>query len=80
MQRLTGLILVDLLSCQQGLDLHRAEPHMHNAGVALLLWVCQGQRLDGAVASGTLDHILCKQRLRKSDEDETLAAVYLSQA
>lgn len=42
-------------------------------GVALLLWVCQGQELDGAVASRTLDHILCKQRLRKSDEDETLS-------
>lgn len=65
MQRLTGLILADLLSCQQGLDLHRAELRMHNPEVALFLWVCQGQELDGAIASRTLDHIICKQRLGK---------------
>jgi|UPI00001F7166 hypothetical protein len=62
MQRITGLILADLLSCQQGLDLHRAELRMHNPEVALFL---PGQELDAAIASRTLDHIIRKQMLRK---------------
>lgn len=53
---------------------------MHNPEVALSLWVCQGQELGGVIASRTLDHIICKQRLGTEDENEALAALYLSQA
>lgn len=38
---------------------------MYNPEVALFQWVCQGQELVGAIASKTLDHIICIQRLRK---------------